>query len=223
MRTTCGLALLSLAIAACSSAPSSENAAQSGEDVTIAAPFAGAGYYQIDYAQPSAKEISLLSLAPNKSFWGERCVDSACNNVEGIQGAYTYTKTKLRLYDAHGALVGQYWYALDQGTLWLEQVGSRDAYPLDTMSEDLCDTSGGGWSDDDLGAHGFNCSCPAGQDWGPGGCDGCAYGSCASQPCGKGLTRCGTACVDTSSDATNCGACNSYCTKAQKCVKGACQ
>jgi hypothetical protein len=211
-------------VAACSSGPAStENAATESEDVVAAGAFAGAGYYQIDYADPTAGEVTLLSLATNGSFYAERCADAACAQVDGLSGTYTHSKTKLHFYDASKKSLGSWSYWLDSGSIWLRATGSRDTYPLDPMSEDLCDSSSGAWSDDDLAAHGFNCTCPTGQDWGPGGCDGCAYGSCASDPCGAGLTRCGIACVDTSSDRSNCGACNAACAKAQSCVGGTCE
>lgn len=221
MKTTLrSLVLGSLFLVACGGASNEESAASVEADVT--APFPGAGYYQIDWADPTKGEISLLSLATNGSFWGKRCADATCTKVDGLSGTFKYTKTRIRLYDAHNALLGQYYYALDQGTLWLQKVGSNDAYPLDPMSEDLCDTSKGAWSDDDIDAHGFNCTCPDGQDWGPGGCTGCPYGKCAAT-CSAPLTACGSACVDLKTDRTNCGACNSTCTKAQSCVSGVCQ
>lgn len=218
------LALVSFAFAAaaCGGASNDESATSSEAEVTLSAPFPGAGYYQIDWSDPTTDEISLLSLATNGTFWGERCADAACVKVDGLSGTFKYTKTKLRLYDGQHALIASYYYALDQGTLWLEQAGSRDAYPLDPMSEALCDSSGGSWSDDDLAAHGFNCTCPDGQDWGPGGCTGCPYGQCA-QSCTAPLTACGTQCVDLTTDRSNCGACNATCTKAQSCVNGACK
>lgn len=223
-RSLGSIALAFAATAACSGAPSNENAGATAEDVTIGAPFAATGYYQIDSAQPTKGEISLISLAPNKTFWGRRCADDACDATDVLSGTYKYSRTKLRFFDASGAAIGSYWYAIDGGSLFLEQVGTGDAYALDSVSESLCDASGGGWSDDDLGAHGFNCTCPAGQGWGPGGCDGCPNGSCAGAPCDDpSLTRCGTACVDLSRDGLNCGACSSVCTKAQSCVSGACR
>ena len=41
--------------------------------------------------------------------------------------------------------------------------------------------------------------------------------------CGDALEACGGACVDTSSDDKNCGACGKACTQAEVCVAGSCQ
>ncbi len=41
--------------------------------------------------------------------------------------------------------------------------------------------------------------------------------------CGEALTECGGACVDTSSDAKNCGACGTACAQSEVCVQGGCQ
>jgi hypothetical protein len=210
-----------IAAAACGGAsPSDESAAQSTEDVTTLPGLSG--YYQIDSAQPAQGEITLLSLAPAMTFWAERCADDACDPPEQVSGTYKRTKTKLRLYDANKALIASYSYSIQGDSLYLRATGTSDLYELDTMSESLCDDSGGAWSDDDLATHGFNCSCPADADWGPGGCASCAYGQC-TPTCAAPQTVCGNQCVDLSSDNTNCGACGNTCTKAQHCVSGGCQ
>jgi hypothetical protein len=180
------------------------------------------GYWQIDNASPSKGEITLLSLAPTMTFWAERCADDACDSPEGLSGTYKRTKTRIRFYDSNKSFIGNFAYGLDGDAIWLRQVGSSDAYWLDTMSEALCDESGGAWSDDDLATHGFNCSCPNGTDWGPGGCASCPYGEC-TPTCTASQTLCGNQCVDLSSDRQNCGACNTYCSKAQQCVSGVCR
>jgi hypothetical protein len=214
-------ALVSLAAAAaCGGAPS-EDVGTSTEDSTYLPGLSG--YWQIDTANPTAGEITLLSLSADGTFWGKRCADDACAAPDSPAGTYKRTKTRLRFYDSNRALLGVFSYVLDAaGTLRLREIGTYDRYALDTMSESLCDQSGGGWSDDDLAAHGFNCSCPDAVDWGPGGCASCPYGSCGPT-CTPPLSPCGSQCVDLSSDPTNCGACSATCTKAQSCVNGACQ
>jgi hypothetical protein len=42
------------------------------------------------------------------------------------------------------------------------------------------------------------------------------------QPCGPGLTNCGGLCVDTSSDESHCGNCDSVCFSGKTCIQGAC-
>lgn len=48
-------------------------------------------------------------------------------------------------------------------------------------------------------------------------------GSAGTKSCGASLTRCGSACVDTQSDDSHCGACFSACTTGVPCVNSTCQ
>ena len=45
---------------------------------------------------------------------------------------------------------------------------------------------------------------------------------CVKHPCAAGQTQCGSACVDTSSDRTNCGSCGTVCLSNQSCKSGVC-
>jgi hypothetical protein len=49
--------------------------------------------------------------------------------------------------------------------------------------------------------------------------EGCVNGQCT---CNAGLTRCGTACVNTGFDRNNCGACGVVCAPNLTCINGAC-
>jgi hypothetical protein len=46
--------------------------------------------------------------------------------------------------------------------------------------------------------------------------------TCGPVPCQTGLTLCSGQCVDTATDATNCGSCGIACNQGQSCVNGAC-
>ena len=46
--------------------------------------------------------------------------------------------------------------------------------------------------------------------------------TCGPVPCQSGLTSCNGQCVDTATDATNCGSCGNTCNQGQSCVNGAC-
>jgi len=216
------IALLGICfLAACSAAPG-DSTGESQDAVKYIAGFPAGSYFQIDTAHPTKDEISLLMFATTTTYWGKRCVDRACATTVAINGTYKRSKTRLYFYDAQNTLTGTYSYTYRSGTLTLHEIGSSDRYALDPMSESLCDDSGGAWSDDDLAAHGFNCTCPGEMDWGPNGCEPCPDSTCGAT-CGAGQTSCGGTCVDLSTDPTNCGACNATCTKAQHCVNGACR
>lgn len=210
-RAPLSVALVAL-VTACGSAPA-ETTAESEEAVTYIGGFAPS-YWQIDTAHPSAGEVTVLSVT-DKTFWGDRCADDACVTPDAISGSYKRSKTRLYLYDAKHVRIGTFAYTLQGTTLKLREIGTSTRYALDPMSESACDASGGAWSDDDLAAHGFNCTCPGGGDWGPMGC--------AAPACAAPSALCGGACVDLATDRNNCGACGSTCTKAQTCLKGACQ
>jgi hypothetical protein len=167
IRSLAVLALSSLAIA-CGSSPSEETA-QNDEAVRIIGGFAPS-YWQIDTANPSAGEVTLLNVTAT-TFWGERCADDACVTPTAISGTYKRSRSRLYLYDANHAPLATFAYSLAGSRLALRDVTSYDRYSLDPMSESLCDSSGGAWSDDDLATHGFNCTCPNGGDWGPSGCN----------------------------------------------------
>jgi hypothetical protein len=83
-------------------------------------------------------------------------------------------------------------------------------------------------------------ACPAGQFCSNGACGSCAQlgdrcgvngdccsgfcdqGGCDKPSCAAGQTACGPNCVDTSSDAGNCGACGQSCPLGAVCTAGAC-
>lgn len=199
--------------AACSSAPT-DATSETDDAVKYIAGFPAGSYFQVDSAYPAAGEISLVMFASPTTFWGEQCPDAACNAV-AINGTYKRSKTRLYLYDASHRPLGTWSYTLRGGTLTLHDLGTGDRYALDPMSEALCDSSGGAWTDDSLTTQGFNCTCLDGQDWGPSGCP--------AAPCSAPMTTCGGSCVDLTTDPTNCGACGATCTKAQHCMSGVCQ
>jgi hypothetical protein len=50
----------------------------------------------------------------------------------------------------------------------------------------------------------------------------CVQSQC-SYTCNAGFSRCGNACVDTSSDEKNCGQCSKHCGNKKTCINGVCQ
>ncbi len=68
------------------------------------------------------------------------------------------------------------------------------------------------WSDSrNCGACGASCSV-----------GGCTRGACLQDACFGGQTRCGVSCVDTSSSAYDCGACDHACDRGESCERGVC-
>ena len=212
------LLLLATTLFGCGTASPDDGASEETADDLVVMP-AIAGFWQIDHAHPTAGEITLLSLSTNGTFWAERCVDDTCDPAQGLSGTYRRAKTAIRFYDGTHVPIGSWSYKLSSGALTLRRTGTSDRYTLYPMSETACDDSGGAWSDDDFATHGFNCTCPDDSDWGP---SGCASFTPPSSSCAAGQTLCDRACVDLSSDPTNCGACRSMCTKAQSCIAGSC-